>query len=43
MDRKKFIKNSLLGTAGIVTGTSHLRAKNVKLKDSTYDMPIMDG
>ena len=37
MDRKKFIKKSLLGAAGIATGNSMLRAKNVKLKESTYD------
>ena len=40
MDRKKFIKKSLLGAAGIVAGTSTLRAKNVKLKHSTYDKMI---
>lgn len=37
MDRKKFIKKSLLGVAGIATGNSMLQAKNVKLKESTYD------
>lgn len=37
MDRKSFIKKSLLGLAGVTTGNSMLRAKNIKLKNSTYD------
>ena len=37
MDRKKFIKKTILGTAGIATGSSILRAKNVNPKNSTYD------
>lgn len=37
MDRKKFIKKSLLGAAGIATGSTALRASNVKLKKSNYD------
>lgn len=37
MDRKKFIKNSILGLAGISAGAQQLKAKNVKLKKSTYD------
>ncbi len=37
MDRKKFIKQSLLGMVGLAATGSTLRAKNVKLKHSTYD------
>ncbi|MEN0045983.1 MAG: pirin family protein [Bacteroidota bacterium] len=37
MDRKKFIKKSLLGAAGVATGSSVLRASNVKLRKSNYD------
>ncbi len=37
MNRKNFIKKSLLGAAGIAASTSSIRAKNVKLKESTYD------
>ena len=37
MDRKKFIKKALLGVAGLAAGSSALKAKNVKLKHSTYD------
>ena len=37
MDRKNFIKKTLLGAAGVATGATTLRAKNVKLKNSTYD------
>ncbi|MEM6963516.1 MAG: pirin family protein [Bacteroidota bacterium] len=37
MDRKNFIKKSLLGAAGIAAGSSNLQAKNVKPKDSTFD------
>ena len=32
MDRKNFIKKSLLGAVGITTGASTLSAKNVNLK-----------
>jgi len=37
MDRKKFIKQSILGAAGIAAGSGMLKAKNVRLKESTYD------
>lgn len=37
MNRKNFLKKSLLGAAGVATGSSVLKAKNVKLKESTYD------
>ncbi len=37
MDRKKFLKNALLGAAGITASSSGLKAKNVRLKHSTYD------
>lgn len=37
MNRQNFLKKSLLGAAGIAAGSSSLRAKNVKLKHSTYD------
>jgi len=37
MDRKKFLKKSLLGTVGVAAAVSTLNAKNVKLKNSTYD------
>ncbi len=37
MDRKSFLKKSLLGAAGVAAGNSMLKAKNVKLKNSTYD------
>ncbi|MEM9886927.1 MAG: pirin family protein [Bacteroidota bacterium] len=37
MNRKKFIQKSLLGAAGIATGNTMLRAKNIKLKESNYD------
>ena len=40
MDRKNFIKKSLLGAAGVTTGASTLSAKNVKSKNSTYDKMI---
>ncbi|MEM7106235.1 MAG: pirin family protein [Bacteroidota bacterium] len=40
MDRKKFLKKSILGAAGLVAGSTQLRAKNVKLKKSTYDKMI---
>lgn len=37
MDRKNFIKKTLLGAAGVATGATTLGAKNIKLKNSTYD------
>ncbi len=37
MDRKDFIKKAILSTAGVAAGSNMLRAKNVKLKHSTYD------
>lgn len=37
MDRKNFLKKTLLGAAGVATGATTLSAKNVKLKNSTYD------
>ena len=37
MDRKHFFKKSLLGTLGVATGTSLLRAKNAQPNHSTYD------
>lgn len=37
MNRKNFIKKTLLGAAGVAAGASTLRAKNVRLKNSTYD------
>ena len=37
MNRKGFIKKSLLGAAGLVGSSNMLKAKNVKLKSSTYD------
>jgi redox-sensitive bicupin YhaK (pirin superfamily) len=37
MDRKKFLKKSLLGAAGVVTGNSILKADNTKTTNSTYD------
>ncbi len=40
MDRKNFLKKSLLGVAGVATGNSMLKANNVKLKNSTYDKLI---
>ena len=40
MNRKNFIKKSLLGAAGATVGGDMLRAKNVKLKKSTYDKMI---
>lgn len=40
MNRKKFIKNSLLSTAGLMTFNNALRAKNVRLKNSTYDQML---
>ncbi|MCB0705345.1 MAG: pirin family protein [Saprospiraceae bacterium] len=41
MDRKNFIKRTLLGAAGLASGSSMLRANNVQLKESTYDK-LMD-
>lgn len=37
MNRKNFIRKSLLSAAGAVAGASFLKAKNIKLKHSTYD------
>lgn len=37
MDRKNFIKKSLLAVAGITAGAPLLKAGNVRLKESTYD------
>ena len=37
MDRKNFLKKTLLGTAGLVAGASSLKAANTKSKKSTYD------
>ncbi len=37
MDRKKFIKQTLLGLGAAATAPHLLRASNVRLKESTYD------
>ena len=37
MDRKKFIKQSLLGVAGMATATSKLQAEKSTSKNSTYN------
>ncbi|MBK7410402.1 MAG: pirin family protein [Saprospirales bacterium] len=37
MDRKNFIKKSLLAVAGVTAGAPLLKASNVRLKESTYD------
>ncbi len=37
MDRKNFVKKTALGAAALITGNSMLKAKNVKMKSSTYD------
>ncbi len=37
MDRKKFLKKSLLGTAGLIAGSSVVKANNIRVKNSTYD------
>jgi redox-sensitive bicupin YhaK (pirin superfamily) len=37
MDRKNFIKKSLLGAAGVVTASTATNANNAKVKKSTYD------
>ncbi len=37
MNRKNFIRKSIIGVAGMAAGNSVLRAKNIKLKNSTYD------
>ena len=42
MDRKQFIKKAALGMSGIVAGSNMLKAKNVKLKKSSYD-ELMKG
>lgn len=36
MDRKNFIKKSLLGAVGVATGSTALNAKNVNEENSTY-------
>ena len=41
MNRKNFIKKSLLGAAGIAAGSSGLKANNETKKESTYDK-LMD-
>ena len=41
MDRKEFVKKTLLLAAAGVTMPPVLRAKNIKLKKSTYDQ-LMD-
>lgn len=40
MDRKDFIKKSLLGAAGVATASKVLTAKNVESQSSTYDKLI---
>jgi len=40
MNRKKFLKNSLLGTLGLAAGTKSLKAENAKGAKSTYDKLI---
>ena len=42
MNRKNFIKKSLLGVAGILTVNKTLKAKNVRPEESTYDK-LMKG
>ena len=37
MDRKKFLKKTLLGAAGVAAGSSNLQAANATNKKSTYD------
>ena len=37
MDRKKFLKQSILGAAGLASANNILSAGNVKTKNSTYD------
>ena len=37
MDRKNFIKKTILGAVGVTTGASALNAKDVKSENSTYD------
>lgn len=37
MDRKNFIKKSVASIAGVVAGSSILRATDVNIKESTYD------
>ena len=37
MDRKNFIKKTLLGAAGVAAGANSLRASQVETKKSTYD------
>jgi redox-sensitive bicupin YhaK (pirin superfamily) len=42
MDRKNFIKKTLMGTAGVVTGSSLLQAKEPQFEKSTYDKLMAD-
>ena len=37
MNRKKFLKQSLLGVAGLVAGEQQARLRNVRVKHSTYN------
>lgn len=37
MDRKEFLKSSILGVAGAVAGSTSSRLGKIKMKDSTYD------
>lgn len=41
MDRKKFLKKSLLGAAGLAAGSNSLQAKKAEPSNSTYDK-LMD-
>ncbi|MDF1697889.1 MAG: pirin family protein [Saprospiraceae bacterium] len=41
MDRKKFIKNSLLGVVGLAAGSKALKAEKSKTSESTFDK-LMD-
>ncbi len=42
MDRKSFIKKTLLGAAGVAAGSSGLQAKNAGPEKSTYDKLMAD-
>ncbi len=42
MDRKSFIKKTLLGAAGVAAGSSGLQAKNAGTEKSTYDKLMAD-
>ena len=37
MDRKQFIRNTALGVGSIIGGSNMLKAKDIKVKKSTYD------